>query len=157
VRYQRSVDIRAAEALDRLEARNQVADVRDIIAAIVRPLVETLDTQSGRDCVRIIPQLLPELSRNLRAGVAYPTTPVSRRILTMLDERMTTLSVPEPIRRERLVVYAVVFTTLLGERAHQIEAGGELLLSGEQFAAHLVHTLEAVLLAASTVKTRRTT
>lgn len=146
-RYQRAVDVTAAEALDRLEDAGHAPDVREIVEVVVRPEVQTLGTQAGRDCVRIIPQLLPELSRNLRAGVVYPITPVTRRIMAMLDERMATRSIPERVRRERLVSYAIVFTTLLGERAHQVEAGGDLLLTDPEFAVHLVDVLEAVLLA----------
>lgn len=153
-RYQRAIDVKAAEALDRLEGEGREPDVREIIEAVVRPEVKTLDTQEGRDCVRIIPQLLPELSRNLRAGVVYPITPVTRRILSTLDERMAAQSIPEHVRRERLVTYAVMFATLCGERAHQVEEGGDLLLSSGEFAVHLVDTLEAVLVAPSNVEPR---
>lgn len=157
MRYQTPIDEQAAAALDGLEATGQQPTERQIIEAVVRPEVAALDTQSGRDCVRIIPQLLPALSRNLRAGVVLPTTPGSRRILTMLDERMATRSLPEHLRRERLVTYAVVFTTMLGERAHALEEGGDLLMSGDEFAVHMVDTLEAMLVAHSSIPQRRRT
>lgn len=157
MRYQTPIDEEAAAALDGLEATGQQPTERQIIEAVVRPEVAALDTQSGRDCVRIIPQLLPALSRNLRAGVVLPTTPGSRRILTMLDERMATRSLPEHLRRERLVTYAVVFTTMLGERAHALEEGGDLLMSGDEFAVHMVDTLEAMLVAHSSIPQRRRT
>lgn len=151
VRYQRSVDAKAAEALDRLEARTREPEIREIVEAVVRPEVRTLDTQEGRDSVRIIPQILPALSRNLRAGIVYPITPVTRRILTLLDERMAARSLPEHVRRERLVTYAIVFTTMVGERAHALEEeeGSELLLTSEEFTVHMVDTLEALLVAPS--------
>jgi hypothetical protein len=155
VRYQRTVDVEVADALGRLEGRNRPPDIREIVEAVVPPEVATLTTQAGRDCVRIIPELLPALSRNLRAGIVYPSTPVMQRVLTMLDERMAARSLPELVRRERLVTYSVVFTTLLGERAHHIEEGGDLLLTDEQFAVHLVDTLEALLVAPSNVATRK--
>ncbi|MGH9227250.1 MAG: TetR/AcrR family transcriptional regulator [Acidimicrobiales bacterium] len=155
LRYQSAVEVEVAAAFAALEASGREPDVREIVEAVVRPEVATLDTQSGRDCVRIIPQLLPELSRNLRAGVVYPTTPESWRILTMLDERMAAQSLPEHVRRERLVTYAVVFTTMLGERAHAVEEGGDLLLTSDEFAVHMVDTLEALLVAPSHVPTRK--
>ncbi len=156
LRYQTGVEGTTASTFDRLEAAGRELGVREIVDAVVRPLVGSLDSQSGRDCVRIIPQLLPALSRNLRAGIVVPATPVSRRVLTMLDERMASLSIPERVRRERLVTYAVVLTTLLGERAHHVEEGGDdLLLGREGFATHLVDVLEALLVAPTNVTNRR--
>jgi AcrR family transcriptional regulator len=155
IRYQTPIDMHAAAALDALEATGRQPTERQIVEAVVRPEVAALDTQSGRDCVRIIPQLLPALSRNLRAGVVLPTTPGSRRILTTLDDRMAARSLPERVRRERLVTYAVVFTTMLGERAHALEEGADLLMSGDEFAVHMIDTLEALLVAPSSVPERK--
>lgn len=155
IRYQMPIDRQASAALDELEASGRRPTERQIVEAVVRPEVAALDTQSGRDCVRIIPQLLPALSRNLRAGVAVPTTPGSRRILAMLDERMAARSLPEHIRRERLVTYAVVFATMLGERAHALQEGGDLLMSGDEFAVHMIDVLEAMLIAPSSVPPRK--
>jgi hypothetical protein len=42
-----------------------------------------------------------------------------------------------------------VFTTMLGERAHAIEEGLDLLLSRDEFAIHMVDVLEALLVAPS--------
>ena len=117
-------------------------------------MVEALETQAGRDGVRIIPQLLPALSRNLRAGVVYPATSQTRRILTLLDQRMAARSLPEHVRRERLVTYALVFTTMLGERAHAIEEGIDPLLSPDQFATYMVDVLEALLVGPSRLTER---
>lgn len=149
LRYQSAIDVTVADALDRIEADGREPDMREVVAAVVHPEVAALDTQSGRDCVRIIPQLLPALSRNLRAGVVYPATLESRRILDLLDDRMAARSIPERVRRERLVTYSLVFTTMLGERAHAIEEGLDLLLSRDEFAIHMVDLLEALLTAPS--------
>lgn len=149
LRYQSAIDVTVADALDRIEVDGRDLDVRDVVAAVVRPEVTALDTQSGRDCVRIIPQLLPALSRNLRAGVVYPATLQSRRILDLLDARMAARSLPERVRRERLVTYSLVFTTMLGERAHAIEEGLDLLLNRDEFAGHMIDLLEALLTAPS--------
>lgn len=149
LRYQSAIDLKVAEALDRIESDGREPDVRDVVGAVVSPEVEALETQSGRDCVRIIPQLLPALSRNLRAGVVYPATPQSRRILALLDDRMAARSLPQHVRRERLVTYSLMFTTMLGERAHAIEEDLDLLLGRDEFAVHMVDMLEALLVAPS--------
>jgi AcrR family transcriptional regulator len=154
VRYQTAIDVKVAAALDRIEADGREPDVHDVVAAVVSPEVEALETQAGRDCVRIIPQLLPALSRNLRAGVVYPATSQTRRILTLLDQRMAARSLPEHVRRERLVTYALVFTTMLGERAHAIEEGIDPLLSPDQFATYMVDVLEALLVGPSRLTER---
>lgn len=155
LRYQTSIDVEVAEALDRIEAGGREPDARDIVGAVVSPEVQALDTRSGRDCVRIIPQLLPELSRNLRAGVVHPATPQSRRILAALEDRMAALALPQHVRRERLVTYSLVFTTMLGERAHAIEEDLVLLLNREEFTTHMVDVLTALLEAPTHLPKRR--
>ena len=155
IRYQSAIDVKVADTLDRIEAGGRQSAVRDIVSAVVTPEVDALETQSGRDCVRIIPQLLPALSRNLRAGVVYPATAQSRRILATLDERMAARSLPEHVRRERLVTYSLVFTTMLGERAHAIEEGNDLLLTRDEFVVHMIDELEALLIAPSRLPKRR--
>ncbi|MEI2639417.1 MAG: hypothetical protein V9F03_10525, partial [Microthrixaceae bacterium] len=62
VRYQRAVDVNVEEALSRLHTERTAIEVREIVEAAVGPEVRTLDTQEGRDCVRIIPTPLPALS-----------------------------------------------------------------------------------------------
>lgn len=147
VRFQRSIDTEFEHRLAALEATGVEPGIRERVDAVVRPLVATLETQAGRDCVRIIPQMLPALSRNLRRGVAFPSTPAMERILGDLDRQMAERRVPEPLRRERLVAYALVFTTLLGERAHLLCESEPPLLDTAAFTHHLVDTLTAILTA----------
>jgi AcrR family transcriptional regulator len=151
LRYQSAIDVTVAEALAHIEDDGREPDVREVVSAVVPAEVEALDTQSGRDCVRIIPQLLPALSRNLRTGVVSPATVQSRRIFALLDDRMAGLGLPEHVRRERLVTYALVFTTMLGERAHAIEQDPDLLLTRDEFTDHMVDVLEAILVAPSSL------
>lgn len=155
VRYQRAVDVNVEEALSRLETERTELEVREIVEAAVGPEVRTLDTQEGRDCVRIIPTLLPALSRNLRAGNVYPITPGTHRILSLLDQRMAERSLPEHVRRERLVTYALVYSTMIGERANAIEEGRKLPLTSDEFVVHMVDTLVALLVAPSQLPRRK--
>ena len=149
LRHQSQIDDMVESRLDELGARSDSASVRDIITAIVAPTVARLNTQSGRDWARIIPQILPALSDNLRRGRAEPTTPQSRRILDLLRDRIAPL--PEAVRRERLIAYSVVLTTLLAERAHQVESGRRPSLDERRFVTHLTDVLVAVVTAPSTV------
>jgi AcrR family transcriptional regulator len=155
LRHQVEVDRVVEARLDELEADGETVDVRDIIETVVGPIVGRLDTESGRDWVRIIPQMLPVLSDNIRRGVLEPITPQNFRIMELLRDRISDL--PEAVRRERLVDYAVVFVSLLAERAHELESGQSPLLDREQFTDHLTDVLTAVVTAPSTVRRRRPT
>lgn len=155
-RFQSSIDVEVAANLEQLEAGGREPDVHEIVGAVVEPELAALESQSGRDCVRIIPQLLPTLSANLRAGgVADPATIQSRRILGLLDDRMAALALPDRVRRERLVTYALVFTTMLGERAHVIEQDSNPLLNNDEFASHMIDVLGALLIAPSHLSAER--
>ena len=151
LRHQLEVDAVVKPRLDALTLSEETtAGPREIIETVVGPIVARLDTESGRDWVRIIPQMLPVLSDNIRRGVVEPTTPEMFRILELLRDRITEL--PEPVQRERLVDYAVTFVSLLAERAHELESGQAPLLDGEQFTAHLVDVLTAIVTAPSSVR-----
>lgn len=147
--HQSQVDAELDIRLDELEAEGHPLVVRDVVEAIVHPLCRELDTPSGRDFLRIVPQVLDQISANLRRGVRPPVTPQTRRVLQLLDGCMGDL--PEAVRRERLVAYVVILTGLLAERAHHLESERRPMLDAEQFAAHLVDTIVAALTAPSTV------
>ena len=148
--HQSKVDAELDVRLDELEAAGGRLATRDVVEAIVHPLCRELDTPSGRDFLRIVPQILDQISANLRRGVRPPVTPQTSRVLRLLDDCMGDL--PEPVRRERLVAYVVILTGLLAERAHHLEAEPRPILDASQFAAHLVDTIVAALSAPSSVR-----
>ena len=149
-RHQHVVDARLRERLDDLEAQPEPAPIRSLVEAVVRPLSGELENQPGRDFLRIVPQVLPALSRNLRSGRVEPMTEQTVRLLDLLDRRMA--GVPAPVRRERLIAYALVLTGVLADRALQIESRRPMVLDGEQFVAHLVDIITAALEAPSTAR-----
>jgi AcrR family transcriptional regulator len=151
LRHEEEIDLQVDLRLDALEAESTAAGVRDVVEAIVRPLAAKLETQQGRDFLRIVPQILELLSENLRRGRAMPATPTSQRILALLEDRMSSL--PEPVRRERLVAYILMLTSILAERAHHIETGHPMLLDTDQFIAHVLDIVEASLTAPSSLQT----
>ena len=59
---------------------------------------------------------------------------------------------PEAIRRERLVTYTLVLTGILADRARHLEDRQPTPLDAEQFVAHLLDVIEAVMCAPSTVR-----
>jgi TetR/AcrR family transcriptional regulator, regulator of cefoperazone and chloramphenicol sensitivity len=148
VRHQSEIDAIVGPCLDDLEARGE-PEVRAVVEAVVRAMVAKLETESGRDWARIIPQILSTLSDNLRRGRVEPITPQTHRILELLRARISHL--PESVQRERLVDYGIVLSTLMAERAHQVESGGRPSLDDGRFVAHLTDVLVAVVTAPSTV------
>lgn len=120
-----------------------------MIEAIIAPMMERLRTASGRSWARIIPQVLGDLGENFRHGVAEPFTPQSQRILALLQERIAHL--PQAVQRERLVSYSIVLTTLVADRAQQIDTGRRPPLNEAQFTRHLLDVLVAVVTGPSSV------
>lgn len=142
--HQASIDDEIARRLDELEARGQMS-IRDVVGAVVEALGKKLDTQSGRDFLRIVPQIWDRLSASIREGRAMPTTHLTRRVLALLDELMEPL--PREVRRERLVSYVVMMTAIFAERAHHVESGRASQLHSEAFVANLLDMIEASLTA----------
>ena len=151
--HQESIDAELGRRLDQLEAGTRPAPVRDLVEAVVRPLAGELATASGRDFLRIVPQLLPAMSASLRSGRPQPITAQTARLLDLLDAAMAPLATP--VRRERLVAYSLLLTGALADRALQVEHGGDQVLDDTQFVANLVDLVTAALTAPTTVDSRR--
>lgn len=147
IRHQEVVELEAGQRLDDLSVAEGKASVRDLIEAMVRPLCCELDSASGRDFLRIVPPFITQMEANLRQGVTRPVTSESARLLRLLAARLDHL--PEPIRWERLVAYSVVLTSLMAERARQLESREPTPLDAEQFVVHLLDMTEAVITAPS--------
>ncbi|HET6916059.1 MAG TPA: TetR family transcriptional regulator [Acidimicrobiales bacterium] len=145
--HQSRADESIKARLDRLEATGRPVSLRQLLEAVVPAMTEQLGSDSGRNFLRIIPQILDQLSHNLRSGKAQPATLQSRRVLSLLESALPDL--PEPLRRERIVTYVVTLTALLAERAHHLESGIRPTIDNREFSGHLVDTLEAILQAPS--------
>ncbi len=144
--HQASIDDEIARRLDELETRGRVS-IRDVVGAVVEALGRKLDSQSGRDFLRIVPQIWDRLSASIREGSATPTTRLTRRVLSLLDGLMEPL--PRAVRRERLVSYVVMMTAILAERAHHVESARASELDTDAFVANLIDMIVAALTAPS--------
>ena len=63
LRHQLEIDVEQTPLLDELEKRTDYA-VRDILEIVVVPLVARLDSPSGRDFLRIIPQIFQQAAKD---------------------------------------------------------------------------------------------
>lgn len=118
-------------------------DVRQVLEAVVPAIAAKLLDESGRRYLRIVPQLLPQLSRNFRAGRFVPATSQATRVLGLLRRGMSHQS--EEIQRERLVAYALILVTLLADRAEGLDRGRDMVLDHETFVANLIDVLTGAL------------
>ena len=147
LRHQDVIDAEYAEKLDALEARGDFS-LRDVVEVAVRPIAARLETPSGRDFLRIIPQLAHALGASLRKGAPSPVTAQSRRILRLLDERLSHL--PEEVRRERLVVFVLMIGNIAANRAQLIAAGRTPALGTPRFVQHFIDVIDSALRAPDT-------
>lgn len=141
-RHEDEIDAEVAQALDEWKRDGRDPGVRDIASAVVRPLAEKLTSPSGRDFLRIVPYVVPGLSATLRAGRAQPLTPQTKRVLDLYETRIAHL--PQELRRERLVVYMLMLTAVLADRAQQLESKARPSLDHERFVDHVLDMVEGI-------------
>jgi AcrR family transcriptional regulator len=143
--HQAEIDVAVAAGLDELEARGGVPSEREVLGAVIPPMAARLQTESGRDWARIVPQMMPVVSESLRRGVLRPATPQSNRVLRLLRPALRDL--PESLQRERLVGYSIALTALLAERARQLSENHSPVLDDGEFTSNLIDMLTALICA----------
>ena len=147
--HQTAMDHDVRPALDALVAGPGAPTVRAIVSIWVDALTDQLRTESGRDFLRILPQVLETVNRTVREGTDLRESRQSARTFTLLDTALADL--PTAVRRERLVAYALILTTLFADRAALRESGAALALDDDEFAAHVTDILCGALEASSRV------
>jgi len=136
--HQTAMDQDVRPALDELIGAGDPS-VRAAVTIWVDALTEQLQTQSGRDFLRILPQVLATVNRTVREGDVLRDSAQSARTFALLEACLSTL--PTAVRRERLVAYALILTTLFADRAALVESGAPLALDDDDFAAHVADTI----------------
>lgn len=127
---------RARLAGDELDGRS----TRELVAALVLPYAGCLATQSGRNYLRIVAQLTDQFPVWNVEGEFTP--PALRRILAALESRCPA---PGAIARERVIGAILLMTAAAAERARLVEAGAQLELDHDAFAANLTDMVAAVI------------
>ena len=79
------------------------------------------------------------MNRTVREGDVLRDSAQSARTFSLLDVCLADL--PTAVRRERLVAYALILTTLFADRAALVESGAPLALDDDEFAAHVADTI----------------
>lgn len=120
-----------------LAAVGDAAPLDRLVGVIVAPLAEELKSASGRDYLRIAPQLLD-------GNTAPPAL-----IRAFAQARRALCDLSEPLRHERLAAMFLSATTLLAARAAVVEREGPPSLSHEQFLTNLLAMMTGMLTAPS--------
>jgi AcrR family transcriptional regulator len=116
-----------------LKVVGSTATLRQLVAVIVTPLAGELSTPSGRDYLRIVPQIL-------KSDI---NPPALLSAMALAEEHIAEL--PQAIRAERLRAMIQIATTLLAVRAVAIEDGDKLSLDEPDFIANLIQMCTAAL------------
>ena len=149
-RHQTAMDEELKPALDALIAQEGTPSIRAVVTLWMHALCGQLLQQSGRDFLRILPQVLDRVNPRVRRGGSLTESAQSARTLAIFDKHLADLS--PPIRRERLVAYTLILTSLFADRAALVESRAAPMLDDEQFAVHAIDVICAVIEAPSTVR-----
>src|ERR1700760_575679 len=109
------------------------ATLRQLVAVIVTPLAAELSTPSGRDYLRIVPQIL-------KSDINPPALLAA---MALAEKHIADL--PQAIRSERLRAMIQIATTLLAVRAVAVEDGDKVGLTEPDFIANLIEMCTAAL------------
>jgi len=141
----REILLRHGDPLDEERGRFLVAPVeqhttRTLVAALVLPYAACLHTPSGRNYLRIIPQLADQFPTWRVEDELSP--PNLRRILSELECRARN---DDAVGRERVIGAIMLLTTAMAERARAIDLAVKTDLDERRFVANLVDMLVAVI------------
>jgi AcrR family transcriptional regulator len=135
-RHRSPIEARRAAMLDALEDEGRTDDLRALVETIVFPFAAELATESGRDYLRILPQVIG------RRGLPLGAIPDSfgpegiRRTLRYAHRCLPEL--PASLREERLNVAMEFVTNAIARRAHDIDLGSPFRFPEEQYIANIV-------------------
>lgn len=135
-RHRQPIEDRRAALLDALERDGRTDDLRALVETFVIPFSAELATESGRDYMRILPQIVGRL------GLPVGQIPDGfgpgglRRTLRYAHQCLPGL--PRSLREERLAVAMEFVTYSVSRRAQDIDGGNPFRLPEEQFIANLV-------------------
>ena len=145
VRHREPIEERRVAMLDALERAQRTDDLRALVETIVYPFAAELATESGRDYLRILPQV----TGRMRVPVGkLPSTFGPHGIRRTLRYAHRCLPELDPVlRAERLAVATEFTTNMIARRAQEIDIGVMFRFPEEQFLSNLVDMTVAALVA----------
>ncbi|ROO86549.1 TetR family transcriptional regulator [Actinocorallia herbida] len=117
------------------------ADVRGVVAAIVEPIAAELETEEGRDFLRVVAQVSGQAGVRTREAPPFLAGTEIARQLSVLEKSLAA-RLPEPVALERVAALIAFLTAALADRAARPEPH---LLPHAAFTADLTAMLSAAL------------
>jgi len=134
--HREPIERHRAAMLDALDRAGRADDLRAVVETIIVPFAGALATESGRDYLRILPQVTPR--RSLPAG-KLPDSFGPDGIRRSLRYAHRCLPELGPILREDRLANMIDFMTYtVSRRAHDIDLGAPFRLPEEQFITNIV-------------------
>ncbi|MET7305388.1 hypothetical protein [Embleya sp. NPDC005575] len=142
--HRTDVDARRTEALAALGPAAAHADLRTLVALLLHPAADELRTASGRDYLRLLPQVA-HLAQ-IRSG--HPDAPPAQaRTLTLIHDHLAREGIRDA--DERLALVVQMQAAALADRARRIDddpdTGRDVHPDHEQFVELVVDMLAAAL------------
>lgn len=129
-RHVSAVDGARAELLESVGSK---PSLRTLVAVIITPLAGELSSASGRDYLRIVPQIL-------KSDVSPPAL---MEAMSRAEAQLARLE--RPLRKERLRAMIQVATTLLAARAVAKEDADDMYVDEDAFVGNLIEMCTAML------------
>ena len=130
---------------ERGRLRRELGDdpsLAELVACLVVPYCQMLETVRGRSYVRIVAQLRGRFAA-WRVESDSATTEHLARVLDEIEQRP---QVSVALRRERVVALIMVMTATTAERARRIDEGTEPELDHDEFVENLIGMCAALVM-----------
>jgi hypothetical protein len=132
------VDRERGQRRERLGPR---PEPRELVACLVAPYADLLETDHGRSYLRIVAQL-----RGRFAVWRVESDPATTKHLArILDELESLPDASAPVQRERVIALIMLLTGAVAERARRIDDGTGNELDHDAFVDNLVHMCTALI------------
>jgi AcrR family transcriptional regulator len=118
------------------------ADLPAVVAAVIEPLAAELDTEDGRDFLRITAQLAGQSGVRTH-DLPDPIAGTALADQLALLERRCAAIVGERVALERMAAMITMLTAALADRARRIDEDLPVLLSHDDYVTDLVTMLTA--------------
>lgn len=151
-RHRDPIEAMRATMLDQLEVQHRTDDLRALVETLVTPFAAQLATESGRDYLRIIPQMIGRLDLPVGALPEAFGPHGIRRTLRYAHRCLP--GFPTVLREERLAQAMEFVSHTIARRAHDLELGVPCRLPEDDFVENVVDMTVGTLTAPTTIALR---
>jgi AcrR family transcriptional regulator len=145
-RHNNSIEAEREQLLDEIRNRNLTGDIPTVVRSFILPFARKLDTEDGREFLRVVAQLSDLFDFWSEGPPGAPAQ--AHAALCMLADAIPEAS--PAIRHERVTTFLMLVADALALRARQIDRNRPLQVSTEAFIGNLIDMSIGALQATST-------